>query len=132
MKYTYALIAFIALSLTNCKSSKYADLADGIYADIQTNRGDIIIKLEHEKTPVTVANFISLAEGNNPFVSDSFKDKKYYDGVLFHRVIADFMIQGGDPTATGLLLLVLTLGDLVLFGLSYYIHTRACAHTHCR
>ena len=101
MKYTYALIAFILITLGSCKSSKYADLADGIYADIQTSSGDIIIKLEHDKTPITVANFVSLAEGNNPFVSEEFKDKKYYDGIVFHRVIKDFVIQGGDPTATG-------------------------------
>lgn len=101
MKYTYALITLLLITLTSCKSSKYTELSDGIYADIQTNQGDIIVKLEHEKTPVTVANFIALAEGTNPFVSDEYKDKKYYDGVTFHRVIKDFMIQGGDPTGTG-------------------------------
>ncbi len=101
MKYTYALITLLLISLASCKSSKYTELTDGIYADIQTNRGDIIVKLEHQKTPVTVANFISLAEGTNPFVSEQYKNKKYYDGVTFHRVIQDFMIQGGDPTATG-------------------------------
>ena len=77
MKFTYALFTFILIALGSCKSSKYADLADGIYADIQTSQGDIIVKLEHEKTPITVANFVSLAEGNNPFVSDEYKDKKY-------------------------------------------------------
>ncbi len=101
MKYAYAFIILVLISLTSCKSSKYTDLADGIYADIQTNRGDIIVRLEHEKTPVTVANFIALAEGTNPFVSDEYKEKKYYNGVTFHRVIQDFMIQGGDPTGTG-------------------------------
>lgn len=88
-------------SSPGCKSGKYADLGDGIFADIQTSMGDVIVKLEHEKTPVTVANFVSLAEGNSPFVSDSLKDKKYYDGLIFHRIIKDFMIQGGDPTGTG-------------------------------
>ena len=101
MKYTYAIITLLLISLASCKSSKYTELSDGIYADIQTSQGDIIIKLEYEKTPVTVANFITLAEGTNPFVSEEYKDKKYYDGVIFHRVIQDFMIQGGDPTATG-------------------------------
>ncbi|PCE64854.1 peptidylprolyl isomerase [Sediminicola luteus] len=89
------------LILAGCKAGKYADLEDGVYADIQTTRGDIVVKLEYEKTPVTVANFVSLAEGNNPFVSDSLKGKKFYDGIIFHRVIKDFMIQGGDPTGTG-------------------------------
>ena len=101
MKYTYAFIALMIIALGSCKSSKYAELTDGIYADIQTSRGDIIVKLEHEKTPITVANFVALAEGNNPFVSDNYKDKKYYDGIVFHRVIKDFVIQGGDPTASG-------------------------------
>ncbi len=101
MNNTYAIITLLLIALTSCKSSKYAELSEGIYADIQTNLGDIIVKLEHEKTPVTVANFISLAEGTNPFVSEEYKDKKYYDGIVFHRVIKDFMIQGGDPTATG-------------------------------
>ena len=100
MKYAYAFLAF-AMAMIGCKSSKYAELTDGIYADIQTSRGDIIVKLEYEKTPVTVANFVSLAEGNSPFVSENYKDKKYYDGIIFHRVIKDFVIQGGDPTATG-------------------------------
>lgn len=90
----------LALLLASCKS-QYADLGDGLFADIKTNKGDIIVELEYEKTPVTVANFVSLAEGTSPFVSDSFKGKKYYDGVIFHRVIKDFMIQGGDPTGLG-------------------------------
>ncbi len=100
MKKTYLFIATIAIFLTSCKS-QYADLGDGLFADIQTNKGDIIVKLEHGQTPVTVANFVSLAEGTSPFVSEEFKGKKYYDGVIFHRVIKDFMIQGGDPTGAG-------------------------------
>jgi cyclophilin family peptidyl-prolyl cis-trans isomerase len=86
--------------LASCKSN-YADLKDGLYAEMKTSEGDMIIRLEQEKTPVTVANFVSLAEGNNPFVSDQYKGKPYYDGLIFHRVIPDFMIQGGDPTGTG-------------------------------
>ena len=77
------------------------DLEDGLYADIQTNKGSIVVSLAHDKTPVTVANFVALAEGENEFVSPQFEGKKYYDGLIFHRVIADFMIQGGDPTASG-------------------------------
>ncbi|MCL6265368.1 peptidylprolyl isomerase [Flagellimonas myxillae] len=95
------LIALFSMVLLACKSSKYADLGDGIFADIQTNKGDIIVKLEHEKTPVTVASFVSLAEGNSPFVADSLKNKNFYDGLIFHRVMKDFMIQGGDPMGTG-------------------------------
>ncbi len=101
MKNTYLLLTAILILVTGCKSSQYTHLGDGIFADIKTNKGDIIVKLEHEKTPVTVANFISLAEGTSPFVSDEYKEKKYFDGLTFHRVMKDFMIQGGDPTATG-------------------------------
>ena len=102
MKKTFSTLLFAIILLTSCKSSKTADLGDGIFADIQTNKGDIIVRLEYEKTPVTVANFVSLAEGKNPFVSDSLKGKNYYDGLTFHRVMKDFMIQGGDPTGTGM------------------------------
>lgn len=74
---------------------------DGLYAEIKTNKGIITLELEYEKTPVTVANFITLAEGTNPFVKEKHKGKRYYDGLNFHRVIADFMIQGGCPDGTG-------------------------------
>jgi len=77
------------------------NLENGIYAKIKTNKGEILGKLEFERTPGTVANFIALAEGNHPDVADAHKDKKYYDGLTFHRVIDNFMIQGGDPTGTG-------------------------------
>lgn len=101
MKQSLFTITLFSLIMLGCKSSQHADLGDGIFADIQTTKGDIIIKLEYEKTPVTVANFVSLAEGNNPFVNDEYKEKKFYDGIVFHRVIKDFMIQGGDPSGTG-------------------------------
>lgn len=101
MKQFVAVSLLFFLTLTSCKTAQHTDLGDGVFAEIKTNKGDILVRLEYEKTPVTVANFVSLAEGKNPFVSDSLKGKKYYDGVVFHRVIKDFMIQGGDPTATG-------------------------------
>ena len=101
MKKLFYIIPVFLLVIIGCKSSKYADLGDGIFADIQTTKGDIIIQLEYKKTPVTVANFVSLTEGKNPFVNDEYKDKKFYDGIVFHRIIKDFMIQGGDPTGTG-------------------------------
>ncbi len=101
MKKTYVLLVALTALIYSCKPGKYADLGDGLFADIQTTRGDIIVKLEYGRTPVTVANFVSLAEGTNPFVSEQYKDRKYYNGVTFHRVIKDFMIQGGDPTGTG-------------------------------
>lgn len=95
------LLAFITIMITSCKTSKRADLGDGIFADIKTSKGDIIVRLEQDKTPITVANFISLAEGTNTFVSEEYKGKKYYDGIIFHRVMKDFMIQGGDPLGQG-------------------------------
>ena len=95
------IVLVIALAMASCKTSQRADLGDGLFADIKTTKGDIIVKLEQDKTPVTVANFVSLAEGTNTFVSEQYKGKKYYDGLTFHRVMKDFMIQGGDPLANG-------------------------------
>ncbi|WP_426092143.1 peptidylprolyl isomerase [Flavobacterium sp. DSR3-2] len=75
---------------------------EGIFATIATNKGDIVLELEYKKTPVTVANFIALAEGKNTFVTDDkLKGKPFFDGLKFHRVIKDFMIQGGDPSGNG-------------------------------
>ncbi len=102
MRKAYLLLFTISFALTSCKSSKYPELGDGVFADIQTSKGDIVVKLEYDKTPVTVANFISLAEGTNTFVNDEYKGKKFYDGLTFHRVMKDFMIQGGDPMGTGM------------------------------
>ncbi len=101
MKKLIAGLGVLTLLFSGCKAGKYPDLGDGIFADIQTTKGDIVVKLYYEATPVTVANFVSLAEGNNTFVDEKFKDKKYYDGLIFHRVIKDFMLQGGCPEGTG-------------------------------
>ncbi|GGG48909.1 peptidylprolyl isomerase [Croceivirga lutea] len=101
MKKLVFSLSLVLLLIAGCKTAKHADLGDGIFADIQTNKGAIVVKLYHNATPVTVANMVSLAEGTNEFVSDSLKGKKYYDGLIFHRVMKDFMIQGGDPQGTG-------------------------------
>lgn len=74
---------------------------EGIFADIETNKGKITVKLEYVKTPVTVANFVALAEGTHTIVKEDLRNKPYYDGLKFHRVIKDFMIQGGDFEGTG-------------------------------
>ena len=100
-KLKFLLISSILL-INSCNNMKdYSNLTDGIYADIQTNKGDMILKLTYKETPITVSNFIALAEGDHPLVSEEFKNKPYYNGIKFHRVINDFMIQGGDPTGTG-------------------------------
>ncbi|MBF0693480.1 MAG: peptidylprolyl isomerase [Flavobacterium sp.] len=96
------LFPFLLLLLTLCGcEDNYADLPDGLYTEIETNKGKIIASLDYEKAPVTVANFITLAEGTNPFVADAYKGKLFFDGLSFHRVIADFMIQTGDPDGNG-------------------------------
>jgi len=100
MKIVKYLIVTLLISVS-CKPTKYTDLADGLYANMETNKGAILLKLEFEKTPITVANFVSLAEGKNKQVADSLKGKPFYNGLIFHRVIKDFMIQGGDPLGTG-------------------------------
>ncbi|RNC86816.1 MAG: peptidylprolyl isomerase [Winogradskyella sp.] len=94
------LIALVLLNLSSCKTP-YPELEDGLYAEFITTKGTMVAKLEYDKVPVTVANFVALAEGNHPLVDDEHKGKPYYDGITFHRVIDKFMIQGGDHTATG-------------------------------
>lgn len=75
-------------------------MENGIYAKIKTKKGEILLRLTYEKTPATVANFVALAEGK---MKNSAKDLgvSYYNGLKFHRVINDFMIQGGCPQGTG-------------------------------
>ena len=75
-------------------------LPDGVYARIKTNKGTILIRFEQEKAPMTVANFVALAEGKMKNTAKP-EGTPYFDGLIFHRVIPGFMIQGGDPTGTG-------------------------------
>lgn len=79
-------------------------LAPGTYAVFNTSEGKIVCRLFEKEAPLTVANFIDLAEGKREWkhpVSGSKSSDKLYDGTIFHRVIPDFMIQGGDPAGTG-------------------------------
>ena len=95
-----SLALLVGINCTSTNNNNNNNMEEGMYANIKTTKGDILIKLEFEKTPLTVANFVALAEGN-------MKNKKkdigtpYYDGLKFHRVIADFMIQGGCPDGLG-------------------------------
>ncbi|MFD1292450.1 peptidylprolyl isomerase [Lutibacter holmesii] len=75
-------------------------MENGLYAKFNTSKGVILVNLELEKTPGTVGNFVALAEGNLENKSKP-QGTPYYDGLKFHRVIADFMIQGGCPQGTG-------------------------------
>ncbi|MCF7561069.1 peptidylprolyl isomerase [Sabulilitoribacter multivorans] len=90
----------LLINLTACKAP-YPELEDGLYAEFITSKGIMVAKLENEKVPITVANFVSLAEGTNTMVDKKYAGKKFYNGTIFHRVMDNFMIQGGDPKGTG-------------------------------
>lgn len=99
-KISFLLLCSVLLSFTACKD-EYPDLDDGMYAEFKTNKGSFVAELYYKATPMTVASFVSLAEGDSKMVEDDYKDKKFYNGLTFHRIIKDFMIQGGDPAGTG-------------------------------
>jgi len=105
MKLTKSLtctLGLIFLLNTSSCQSKYPDLGNGLFAEFATTKDTMIVELFYEKTPLTVANFVGLAEGTHPKLADSLKGKPFYNGTIFHRVINEFMIQGGDPSGTGL------------------------------
>lgn len=93
-------VLFLLITASSCNED-YPDLEDGLYAEFVTTKDTMIAKLFYDKVPVTVANFVALAEGNHPMTEEQYKGKPFYDGLIFHRVMDNFMIQGGDPTATG-------------------------------
>ena len=84
---------------TEVKQPMQETLSDGLYAKFVTAKGEILCQLEFGKTPMTVCNFVGLAEGT--IKSNKAAGTHFYDGLVFHRVIADFMIQGGCPLGTG-------------------------------
>ena len=94
------LISVLFISLT----ASAGTLADGLYAKMQTSKGEIVLRLFYKRAPLTVSNFVGLAEGSKEWkdpVTGKARKTRYYDGLSFHRVIKDFMIQGGDPLGTG-------------------------------
>jgi peptidyl-prolyl cis-trans isomerase A (cyclophilin A) len=101
MNKLFLTVLTIVLAMTvNAAEDPKWESKDGMYAVFQTTKGKIVIRLEFEKSPVTVANFVGLAEGT---IDNTAKAKgvPYYDGVTFHRCIPGFMIQGGDPAGNG-------------------------------
>ena len=92
---TVALVFIAAAGLASCQPR--AERADGLYAVMETSKGKVVIALEFEKAPLTVGNFVGLAEGR----LDAAKGKAFYDGLVFHRVEPGFVVQGGDPLGNG-------------------------------
>ena len=99
---TLFVLIFTFILLSGESGMATTKLKNGLYAKFDTSKGEILCKLEFEKTPLTVANFVGLAEGTKDLGGGAkAKGDKFYDGLKFHRVIPDFMIQGGCPLGTG-------------------------------
>lgn len=94
------LLMTLTLGLSSCNNPE--GLEDGLYAKFNTSKGAIIAELYFEQTPMTVGNFVALAEGEmEGELNPAYQGKHFYDSLVFHRVIPDFMIQGGDPNGNG-------------------------------
>ena len=100
-----AVLAVAGMATVANAQEEKKKLPDGLYAEMETSKGKILLVLEFEKTPLTVASFVGLAEGTKNYSKDgsppTAQGKPFYDGLTFHRVIPDFMIQGGDPEGVG-------------------------------
>lgn len=101
LKLIVSLFLAIGISCAANAKPKKPKLEPGIYAQINTSKGSILVQLEFEKTPMTVASFVGLAEGKLTVFDSITYSKPFFDGLKFHRVIKDFMIQGGDPDGRG-------------------------------
>ncbi len=108
-KYNAGRLALLTLIMTSilpstaCSQGGNRNMAsnpDGLYAAFNTSKGEILVQLEFKKTPLTVINFVGLAEGSLQ-KNTSRKGIPFFDGLIFHRVIKDFMVQGGDPEGSG-------------------------------
>ena len=94
-------ISVVFAIFISCTPEKYAELKEGLYAEVETNKGDIFLELYAEDVPKTVANFVALVEGTNSRLIDSLKGKNFYNGIIFHRVVPNFVIQAGGFTTEG-------------------------------
>ena len=91
--------------LLMCGAAVAAPVEDGMYATLQTTLGDVCFELYYTNVPQTVANFVSLAEGTRSWIDPRttfVSTEPYYDGITFHRVVSDFMIQCGSPKGDGM------------------------------
>ncbi len=93
------LILSMVFSPSLSRADTYESLKEGLYAEFKTTKGILLAELYYKRAPMTVINFAGLALGTKD--SNQAAGKKYYDGLTFHRVISDFMIQGGDPEGNG-------------------------------
>ena len=96
------LLSFVTFYISGTVFS--GTLPDGLYAQMKTSKGDIVLRLFYQRTPVTVSNFVGLAEATKEWkdpVTGKRNKTRFYDGLSFHRVIKNFMIQGGDPLGNG-------------------------------
>ncbi|WP_164020117.1 peptidylprolyl isomerase [Pyxidicoccus trucidator] len=108
LRMTLALVACLLAGTASAAAGKWTKKVESgkdLYATLKTSQGDIIVRLFSKDAPKTVANFVGLASGEKEWrdpQSGKMSKKPMYDGTVFHRVIPDFMIQGGDPTGTGM------------------------------